>query len=420
MLKELFLQLQLLAFQEPRYNRRDHGSLTIQTPLEPLLVACASTRHTVRDEYICRQAQELERYGREQKFSLDIMPDVCGLSNTAHSDCLDPREAIANWWPRSEYDLSGPFHAIILGNETVWKDVEVSGDWMQVKMALDCLRKLEPAHSKTTDLSISVKQQQDCGMPYGDADIYIPTRTDVAETATSILFTVGSLGNLTNLRLSIDGQESWFADALLSNRTDDQSVFQDRPLVSLTNISLPSSLISLSLGPFTHPILAYTPHVTAIALDDWCWFPGISRGSSPQGKLISAINHSRILLEHLQVWEIVEDGKLASVAREFPALKSLDLNKSDIPLWGFFRLEDILLQLASFTNVTSLTLPETQMLDVHFNYPECGNAFDNPEVVEELEREEEKARARLTELVMQNLQAVQKVKYGDGEWHNLR
>ncbi|KIM24784.1 hypothetical protein M408DRAFT_331603, partial [Serendipita vermifera MAFF 305830] len=176
MLKQLLLQF--LAFGEPQYDRRDYASLTIQTPLKPLLATCASTRHTTRDDYVCREAEEVGRYGREQVVSLDIMPDVCGVPKTASSDCIDSWETITEWWGHSGYNLFELLRETILGDGAAWKDVVVTGDWMQVKKTLDCLGNIEPAHTNTTTLSINVKRPRNCSSPYDYVDVYIPTKAD--------------------------------------------------------------------------------------------------------------------------------------------------------------------------------------------------------------------------------------------------
>lgn len=114
-------------------------------------------------------------------------------------------------------------------------------------------------------------------------------------------------------------------------------------------------------------------------------------------------------------------GKLASLARHIPALHSLDLSGSDIPWEGGIQLEDILPQLALFTNVTTLALPIPQAIDPGFNPPECGTTyFTYPGLREQVAKEEKESIARLAKLVKENLPIVQKLRLGEGEWQDLR
>lgn len=114
-------------------------------------------------------------------------------------------------------------------------------------------------------------------------------------------------------------------------------------------------------------------------------------------------------------------GKLANVAQCIPALHSLGLSESDVPWWEGIQLEDMLPQLALFTNVTTLALPIPQAIDPGFNPPECGTTyFTYPGLREQVAKEEKESIARLAKLVKENLPIVQKLRLGEGEWQDLR
>ena len=140
MFKQLLLPL--FSLLERQYLRRDYASLIVQNPLEPLLTLCSSSVHTTREAYVCQTARDVRYFDRGERISLDVMPEICGGPNTTSSEWVEGKDMIANWW--RPYNLSEPFRNLILGGNTTWNDVQIHGDWMQVKKTLDCLERIQP------------------------------------------------------------------------------------------------------------------------------------------------------------------------------------------------------------------------------------------------------------------------------------
>ena len=162
---------------------------------------------------------------------------------------------------------------------------------------------------------MNVTTPENCGRSYCSADTYIPTYEDVALTASSILSFIHKLPNQHTLRLYIPGQANWFATALSTNQTQ------------TLNTTL---LCSVSLGPYAHSILAHTPNVRNISLCGWQ--RGLSSAAA-QHELIAAIKKYNLSLEHLEVWNVMEDSKIADIARDIPTLTSVDLSRSNASRW---------------------------------------------------------------------------------------
>jgi hypothetical protein len=145
------------------YVRREHASLQIYTLVKPLLSACAQNSPfawSIRDAYICRIANDANPSYRpatnETLVQLDIMPDMCGISNATNND-HNPSECpptwsemMDGWWRRvnNGWDVSPHIRDAVFRGDESWYDVSIQGDWMQVEKTLECLEGVRAANLK--------------------------------------------------------------------------------------------------------------------------------------------------------------------------------------------------------------------------------------------------------------------------------
>jgi len=174
---------------------------------------------------------------------------------------------------------------------------------------------------------VLIQQPRHCmASDRGQTNMRIPTLEDVNRTTSALLATTNRMSSLRILRISVpDISRDWFGSILSQNKT------VPAPLVNETDrsttYSLTNSITSLSLGPFTHPLLYHTPHVTNVTLHKWHSFETPWDLSPAQDALVNAIVRSGVPVQHLEVYEI---SRLVKIARAVPGLKSLELGNSDV------------------------------------------------------------------------------------------
>jgi hypothetical protein len=312
-------------------------------------------------------------------------------------------------------------------------------------------------------LSVLVERPRTCSYPFDYISYPVPTLSDVKRTATALLETMRRLPNLRTLRMQVPTiHADWFDTSLSINHTvQASSTAQSNdpvPIAFGTSSNNTNGITSLILGPFTHPLITHTPHLTNVTLHAWSFWD--SRG--PQNALIAALQRSAQPVEHMELTEISYPGILAGKHRSndtkcsprvdvfcfhidsdavlaLPGLKSLELQHAAVDWWGhdldlkvcsltpvsmecrtLIPSQELLPGLSLFTNVMNLSLPPAQALDRYYNVPDCGNAWiDDPEFGEGMHKEYLAAVERLLETVKTGLKGVTKVRFGGGRWHDL-
>jgi hypothetical protein len=281
-------------------------------------------------------------------------------------------------------------------------------------------------------MDVGVREQRGCSpFEFGPS----PTLEDVNRTTVALLAAMNRLSSLRTLRISIPGSYSeWFATILSPNNT------VQAPLVNETNRDTSNVITSLSLDPFTHPLLYHTPHVRNITLHNWDLFDAPWDPPLPQNALMTTILRSGVPVQHLEVYGM-SPVTLTRIANTVPGLKSLELGNysldcrcdalyfevvrtvspSFLSVTHYF-LQNLLLSLQQFTNITTLSLPPVHALGADCGCPWCGGESLNClGLSDEVNGRYDVSVRRFVDLVKEHLPAVERVRFGtSGAWLDLR
>jgi hypothetical protein len=157
----------------------------------------------------------------------------------------------------------------------------------------------------------------------------IATLEDVNGTTVALLATMNRMSSLRSSRISIPNiHRDWFATILSPNQTVQGPITNETD--QNMNYTSTNTIMSLSLSPFTHPLLYHTPHVRNITLHKWHPFEPPWDPSPAQDALVDTIVRSGVPVQHLEVYEISQQGNLARIAKAVPGLKSLELGNTDV------------------------------------------------------------------------------------------